>query len=92
VRQAASGSCGFAIALHLIEMIGDPIDLHGCVFDRLVGAVRGLGRFVRGVERLCGCLLGARGGLLCARGRSLSLLGLLLVMRRASREREDENQ
>ena len=92
MRQAASGRGSLAIARHLIDMVSDPIDLHRCILDGLGGAVGGLGRFVRGVERQCRGLFRARGGLLCSRGGRFGLGGLLLALRRASRDREDENQ
>jgi len=84
VRQTASVGCGLAVALHLIDMICDPINFRGRIFDRLGGAIRGLGRFVRRVDRLCGRLFRARRRLLRFRGGSFGLLRLLLVVRCAS--------
>ena len=92
MRQTPPGSRGLAILVHLIEMVGDPIYFRGRIFDRLGRAVRSLGGFVRGVGCLRGRLFRARSRLLRLRGGSLRLLSLLLVMRRASRDREDDNQ
>ena len=38
---------GLAIALHLIDMIGDAIDFRRRILNRLGRAIGGLGRFVR---------------------------------------------
>jgi hypothetical protein len=79
---------GFAILSHLIEMVGDPIDFLCRIVDRRSCAVGGLGRLVSCVERLRGRSFRARGGLLRSRGGGFGLLGLLLGMRCASRERK----
>ena len=86
--EAASRSGGFAIAGHLIEVVGDSIDFLGRIVDRRGCAIRGLGRFVRGVERLSRCDFRARGGLLRSRGGGFGLCGLLLGVRCASGERD----
>jgi len=83
---------GFAIALHLIEMIGDAIDLRRRILNSLGRAIRGLGRFVRCRLRLCRSLFGMLGGSLSLGSRGFGLLGLLLVARRASRKRKSESQ
>ncbi len=69
-------------------MVGDSIDFLGRIVDRRGCAIGGLGRLVRGVERLSGRGFRARCGLLRSRGGSFGLFGLLLGMRSASRERE----
>lgn len=81
---------GFAVAFHLIQMIGDAVDLNSRVLDGLGRAIRGLGRFVGGSLRLGRGLLGVLGGFLGVVGGSLSLLGRLLVMRCASSQNESE--
>jgi len=83
---------GFAVSLHLIEMIGDAVDLDGRILNSLGRAICGLGRLVRGGLSLGSGLFGVFGGLLCLGGRSFRLLRLLLVVRRASRECDRENQ
>ena len=83
---------GLAIARHLIEMVGDAINFDGRLLDRLGRAIRGLSRFVRGGLSLCRrffCLLCR---LLSLGGCGFGLLGLLLVVRGASRDRNRENQ
>jgi hypothetical protein len=50
----------FAIALHLIEMVGDAVDFPGCVFDGQGRAIRGLSRLVGGGLRQCRGLFGVR--------------------------------
>lgn len=87
-------NCRFALALHLIQVIGDTVDFAGCVLD---GGGRALGRFGRfgcSVQRLGRGLFGARGGFLSLRGRSLGLGSLLLARRRASghSDRKDQNR
>jgi hypothetical protein len=75
---------GFAVALHLIQMIGDAVDFNSRLLNRLGRAIRGLGRFVCGRLRLrCG-LLGVLGSFLGVVGGGLGLLGLLLAVRCAS--------
>ena len=75
MREAASGSGGFAILSHLIEMVGDAIDFLGRIVDRRSCAIGGLGRLVRGVERLSGRGFRARSGLLRSRGGGFGLFG-----------------
>jgi len=83
---------GLAIALHLIEMIGDAIDLCRRILNSLGRAIGGLGRFVRCRLRLRRSLFGVLGGSLSLCRRRFGLLGLLLVGRRASRKRKSESQ
>jgi len=83
---------GLAIALHLIEMIGDAIDLCRRILNSLGRAIGCLGRFVRCRLRLRRSLFGVLGGSLSLCRRRFGLLGLLLVGRRASRKRESESQ
>jgi hypothetical protein len=82
---------GFAVAFHLIEMIGDAVDFNSRVLNGLGCAICGLGRFVRGRLRLGRGLLGVLGGFLCVVGGSLGPLGLLLVVRCASHENENDS-
>ena len=80
------------IALHLIEMVRDAIDLLGRILDGQDRTIRGLGRFVRSYLRLRRGLLGMRRSLLRLGCRSFGLLGLLLIVRRASRDRDSQYQ
>jgi hypothetical protein len=82
---------GFAVAFHLIEMIGDAVDFNRRLLNGLGRAIRGLSRFVRGDLRLGRGLLGVLGGFLGVVGGSLGLLGPLLVVRCASHENESES-
>ncbi len=82
----------FAVAYHLINMIGDAIDLPRRIFDSLGRAIRGLRRFVGRDLRLCRGLFGVLGGLLSLGGGGFGLLGPLLVARCASRDRDRKNQ
>lgn len=72
---------GFAIALHLIDMIGDAVDFNGRLLDCLGRAIRRLGSFVRGCLRLGGVLFRLFCRLLCLGCRGFRLLGLLLASR-----------
>ena len=92
MREPAPVRRGFAVSLHLIEMIGDAVDLDGRILNCLGRAICGFGRFVSGGLSLGSGLFGVFGGLLCLGGRSFRLLRLLLVVRRASRECDRENQ
>jgi hypothetical protein len=83
---------GLAIARHLIEMIGDAINFDSRLLDCLGRAICGLRSFVRGGLRLCRRLLGLLGGLLSLGGCGFGLLGLLIVVRRTSWDRNRENQ
>ena len=80
------------VALHLIEMVGDAIDLPGRILHGQDSAIRGLGRIVRGGLRLSSGLLGMSCRLLRLRRRRFRLLGLLLVMRCAPRDRNSEQE
>ncbi len=83
---------GLAIARHLIEMVGDAINFDGRLLYRLGRAIRSLSRFVSGGLRFCRrffCLLCR---LLSLGGCGLGLLGLLIVARGTSRDRNRENQ
>jgi len=82
---------GLAIALHLIEMVGDPINFDGRFLDCLGRTIRGLSRFVRGGLSICRGLFGLLGGLLSLGGCGFCLLGLLIVVRRTSCDRNREN-
>jgi len=84
-----SGS--LAVAYHLIDMIGDAIDLPGRIFDRFGSAICGLSSLVGRDLCLLRGLFGMLGGLLSLGGRSFRLLGLLLVARRTSGDRGREN-
>ena len=92
MREPAPVRRGFPVSLHLIEMIGDAVDFNGRILNSLGRAICGLGRLVRGGLSLGSGLFGVFGGLLCLGGRSFRLLRLLLVVRRASCERDRENQ
>jgi hypothetical protein len=84
----------FAVAYHLIYVIGDAVDFPGRIFDGLGRTICGLRRFVgRDLRLICG-LFGMLGGLLSLGGGGFSLLGLLFVARRTSDEsdREDEHR
>ncbi len=83
---------GLAIALHLIEMVGDSIDFDGRLLDGLGRAIRRLSRLVRGGLRICCRFFGLLCGMLSVGGGGFSLLGLLLVVRGASGDRNPENQ
>jgi len=83
---------GFSIASHLIEMIGDAINFDGRLLDCLRRAICGLSCFVRGGLRLCRRFFRLLGGLLSLGGCGFSLLGLLIVVRRTSCDRNRENQ
>ena len=83
---------GLAIALHLIEMIGNAINFDGSLLDCLGRAICRLSRLVRGGLRICRRLFGLLGGMLSLGRGGFSLLGLLLVVRRASSDRNRENQ
>ena len=83
---------GLAIALHLIQMVGDAIDFDGRLLHRLGRAIRGLSRFVGGGLRLCRGLFGLRCRLLSLGGRGFRLLSLLLVAASRDRYREDEDR
>ncbi len=83
---------GLAIALHLIEMVGDAINFDGRLLDCLGRAIGGLRRFVRGGLRLCRRFFGLLGGLLSLGGCGFGLPGLLIVVRCTSRDRNRENQ
>ena len=69
----------FAVALHLIEAVGDAVDFPGRLFNRRCRAIRRLGRFVCGVERFGSGRFGALGGGLGLGGSGFGLLGLLLA-------------
>ena len=83
---------GVVIALHLIHVIRDAIDLYRRILNRLDGAIGGLGRLVRGDLRLLCGLLCVSGRSLRLRRRSLSLLSSLFVVRGASCERDPEHE
>jgi hypothetical protein len=83
---------GLAIARHLIKMVGDAIDFDGRFLDCLGRAICGVRRFVSGGLRLCRRFFGLLGGLLSLGGCGFGLLGLLLVARGTSRDRNHENQ
>ena len=85
-------NCRFAVSLHLIEMIGDAVDFPGRVFNGPGRAICGLGRFVCGLGCLGRRLFGARGGFIGLGCRGFGLLGLLLALRRASGDRDREDQ
>ena len=85
-------SRSLAIALHLIEMVGDAINFDGRLLDCLGRAICGLRRFVRGGLRLCRRFFGLLGGLLSLGGCGFGLPSLLIVVRRTSRDRNRENQ
>ncbi len=80
---------GLAIPRHLLEMIRDAVDLDGRLLDCFGRTIRSLGRFVRRGLRLRRGLFGVLRCSLSLGGRSLGLLGLLLVA--ASRDRDREN-
>ncbi len=92
MREPAPVRCGFAVSRHLIEMIGDAVDFNGRLLNCLGRTICGFGRFVRGRLSLGSGLFGVLRGLLCLGGGSFGLLRLLLVVRRASCERDRENQ
>ena len=92
MREPAPVRRGFPVSRHLIEMIGDAVDLDGRLLNCLGRTVCGFGRFVRGGLSLGSGLLGVLRGLLCLGGGSFRLLRLLLVVRGASRECDRENQ
>ena len=92
MREPAPVRRGFAVSRHLIEMIGDAVDLDGRILNCLGRAICGFGRFVRGGLSLGSGLFGVLRRLLCLGGSSFRLLRLLLVVRRASRECDRENQ
>jgi hypothetical protein len=82
----------FAVAYHLIYVIGDAVDFPGRIFDGLGRTICGLRRFVgRDLRLICG-LFGMLGGLLSLGGGGFSLLGLLFVARRTSDESDRENE
>jgi hypothetical protein len=81
---------GFAVAFHLIEMIGNAVDFNSRLLNRLGRAIRGLGRFVRGDLRLGRGLLGVLGSFLGVVGGGLGPLGRLLVVRCASNQNESD--
>lgn len=83
---------GLAIALHLVEMIGNAINFDGRFLDCLGRTIRRLSRLIRGGLCLCRRLLGLFGGMLSLGGGGFGLLGLLLVVRGASGDRNRENQ
>jgi len=58
----------FAVADHLIYMIGDAVDLPGRIFDSLGRAICGLRRFVGRDLRLVRGLFGMLGRCLCLGG------------------------
>ena len=83
---------GLVIALHLIEMVRDAVDFFRRILDRQDRAICRFGRFVCGSLRLCRGLFGMScRGLRLGRG-GFSLLGLLLVVRGASRDRNSEHE
>jgi len=84
-------SSGLAVAYHLINMIGDAIDLSGRIFDGLRSAICGLSSLVGRDLRLSGGLFGMLGGLLSLGRGGFRLFGLLLVARRTSGNRDCEN-
>ena len=81
-----------ALALHLIEMVGDAINFDGRLLDCLGRAIGGLRRFVRGGLRLCRRFFGLLCCLLSLGSSGFGLPGLLLVVRRTSCDRNRENQ
>jgi len=84
---------GFAVALHLIDVVTDAIDLNGRLLDGLRRPIRSFRCFVGGDLRLGGVLFSLFGGLLSLGGRCFGLLSPLIVVRRAPRngDRQDEN-
>ncbi len=84
-----SGS--LAVAYHLIKMIGDAIDLPGRIFDRFRRAICSLSSLVGRDLRLLRGLFGVLGSLLSLGGRGFRLLGLLLVARRTSGDRDRQH-
>jgi hypothetical protein len=92
MREPAPVRRGFPVSRHLIEMIRDAVDFNGRLLNRLGRAICGFGRFVRGGLSLGSGLFGVLRGLLCLGSGSFGLLRLLLVARRASCERDRENQ
>ena len=83
---------GLAIALHLIEMIGNAINFDGRFLHGLGRAIGRFGRLVGGGLRLCRRFLGLLSGLLSLGRCGFGLLGSLIVMRGTSRDRNRENQ
>src|ERR1700689_4684420 len=81
-----------AVPFHQIEMVADAIDFLGRVLDCSSGPVRGLGRFVRCGLRLGGRLFCVLRRLLSLGGGSFGLLRLLVIVRRASDERDREHK
>ncbi len=81
-----------ALALHLIEMVGDTINFDRRLLDCLGRAIGGLRRFVCSGLRLCRRLFGLLGSFLSLGGCGFGLPGLLLVVRRTSCDRNRENQ
>ena len=76
------------ITLHLLEMVGDAVDLPGRILNGLGRAIGRLGRLVCGGLRLGRRLLGVLRSFLSLGGGGFSLLSLLLVMRRAPCKRD----
>jgi len=85
-------ACGLAIARHLIKMVSDAINFDGRLLDCLGRAICGLSRFVRGGLRLCRRLFGLLRSLLSLGGGGFGLLGLLIVVRGTSCDRNREDQ
>lgn len=83
---------GFAIAFHLLDMVGDPVDLPGRIFDGLGRPICGLRRFICCDLSLVGGLLGMLGGCLGLGSSGFRLLCLLLVVRSTSRKRNRKNK
>lgn len=75
-------AASLVLALHLIQVIRDPIDFAGRLFNYLGSVVGRLGRLVRGLERFIGGGFGPRRRELCLGCGSFGLLGALLVARR----------
>ena len=92
MRKAVPVVGGLAIALHLIDMIGDAIDFRRRILNRLGRTIGGLGRFVRCRLRLLRIAFGLLGGSLGLCRRRFGLRGLLIIARRASHKRKSESQ
>ena len=85
-------SGGLAVAYHLIDMIGDAIDLPRRIFDRFRRPIRRFSSLVGRYLRLLRGLFGMLGSCLSLGRGGFRLLGPLLVAASDDCDRENHNR
>jgi hypothetical protein len=81
------------LAVHLLQMLGDSVDLTGSFFDNFRGVIGRLSRLSRSLERFRSRLFGARRRFLGSCGSGLGLTGALFVPRHgASADHDGEHR